>query len=83
MRTKEQVFNYLIQPSPLFLKQVVKVEETKSFIVVQDIRKIKNLFIPDQVIQNFEFKLKVIKGKACKTNEYDGVNYLILPKSLN
>lgn len=80
MRTKEQVYNYLIQPSPLFLKQVIKVEETSAYIVVQDIRKIKKLFIPDQVIDNFELNFKTIQSQACKTNEYEGVNFLILPK---
>ncbi|MDB5262589.1 MAG: hypothetical protein JWQ14_1870 [Adhaeribacter sp.] len=80
MKTKEHVYNYLIQPSHLFLKQVIKVVETKSYIVVLDLRKTKNLFIPDKVIRDFEYYLKVIKSQACKTNEYEGVNYLILPK---
>lgn len=80
MRTKEQVYNYLIQPSHLFLKQVIKVVETQAYIVVMDLRKSKNLFIPDQVLLDFEYYLKIIKGQACKTNEYDGVSYLILSK---
>ena len=80
MRTKEQVYNYLIQPSHLFLKQVIKVMETKAFIVVLDLRKSKKLFIPDPVLHDFEYYLKIIKAQACKTNEYDEVNYLILPK---
>ena len=81
MKTKEQVYNYLIQPSHLFLKQVVKVVETKAYIVVLDLRESKKLFIPDQVLRDFEYYLKIISTQACKTNEYDGVNYLILPKS--
>jgi len=47
---------------------------------VQDSRKVKKLFIPDQVIDNFELNFKNIQSQACKTNEYEGVNYLILPK---
>ncbi|MGV3587906.1 MAG: hypothetical protein ACO1OF_12945 [Adhaeribacter sp.] len=81
MKTKEQVYNYLIQPSHLFLKQVIKVVETRAFIVVMDLRESKKLFIPDQVLRDFEYYLKIIKGQACKVNTYDGVNYLILPKT--
>ena len=80
MKTKEHVYEYLIQPSHLFLKQVIKVIETKAYIVVLDLRKTKNLFIPDKVLQDFEFYFKIIKSQACKTNEYDGVKYVILPK---
>jgi predicted nucleic acid-binding protein len=80
MRTREHVYDYLIQPSHLFLKQVIKVVETNAYIVVLDLRKTKNLFIPDKVLREFEYYLKIIKSQACKTNEYDGVSYLILPK---
>ena len=81
MRTKEQVFQYLIQPSPLFLKQVVQVAETKDYIVVQDLRNTKKLTIPDKVIQDYEFYLNIIKTHACKANEYEGVKYIIFCKS--
>jgi hypothetical protein len=81
MRTKEQVYEYLIQPSHLFLKQVIKVVDTKAYIVVMDLRKTKNLSIPDKVLRDFEFYFKIIKNQACKTNEYEGVNYVILPKN--
>jgi hypothetical protein len=80
MRTKEQVYQYLIQPSPLFLKQVIRVAETKAYIVVQDLRKTKHLHIPDKVIRDYESNLYIMKSLACKANEYDGVNYLILCK---
>lgn len=80
MHTGEQVYNYLIQPSPLFIKQVLKVEETKAYIIVQDLRKKKNLHIPDKVIRDYEYCLDIFKGLACKTNEYDGVNFLIFNK---
>lgn len=81
MRTREQVFNYLIQPSPLFLKQVIKVEETRNHIVVQDLLKIKKLHIPDKVNQAYEFYFTIMKSLACKANEYDGVHYMILCKA--
>ena len=80
MRTREQVFNYLIQPSPLFLKQVIKVEETKNHIVVQDLRNTKKLHIPDSVVRDYEYYLAIMKSLACKANEYDGVHYLVFCK---
>ncbi len=81
MRTGAQVYNYLIQPSPLFLKQVVKVVETKAYIVVQDLRKVKKLHIPERVIQEYEYYLDIMKSMACKVNEYEGVNFLIFYKA--
>ena len=80
MRTKEQVYHYLIHPSPLFLKQVIQVVETRNYIVVLDLRKTKKRFMPDKVIQDFEYYLQILERHAIKTNEYEGVNYLILPK---
>ena len=80
MRTKEQVYHYLIHPSPLFLKQVIEVAETKDYIVVLDLRKTKKRAIPDKVIQDFEHYLKILERQACKAQEYEGVNYLIVPK---
>jgi hypothetical protein len=80
MRTKEQVYRYLIEPSHLFLKQVIQVEETKDYIVVQDLRKTKKLSIPDKVLREFEFYFRILKSQACKAQEYDGVKYLILTK---
>jgi hypothetical protein len=78
MRTREQVYQYLIQPSPLFLKQVIEVAETKEYIVVQDLRKTKNMAIPDKVIQDYEYCFNIMKALACKAQEYEGVKYLIL-----
>lgn len=80
MRTKEQVYHYLIHPSPLFLKQVIQVEETRNYIVVLDLRKTKKLFMPDKVIRDFEYYFQMMERQAIKKNEYEGVNYLILPK---
>ena len=81
MRTREHVYNYLIQPSPLFLKQIIEVDEMKHYIVVRDLRKTKKLVIPDKVLLDFDYYLNIMQGLACKTNEYDGVKYLIVPKS--
>ena len=80
MRTKEQVYRYLIQPSHLFLKQVIQVEETKDYMVVQDLRKTKRLFMPDKVLQDFDYYLQIQASQAIKKNEYEGVNYMILSK---
>lgn len=80
MRTKEQVYLYLIQPSHLFLKQIIQVQETKDYIVVQDFRKAKKLSIPDKILEEFEYVFRIIKSQACRANEYEGVNFLILPK---
>lgn len=80
MRTKEHIYSYLIQPSHLFLKQVVKIVETKKFILVLDLRKAKKLYIPDNVISNFEYRLNTIKSYAYKSSEYDDVNYFLVPK---
>jgi hypothetical protein len=80
LRTKEYIYNYLIQPSHLFLKQVVKIVETKHYIMVLDLRKTKNLFIPDNVVYNYENRLESLKRHAYKSNEYDGVNFYLVSK---
>ncbi|WP_157433417.1 hypothetical protein [Adhaeribacter aquaticus] len=80
MKTQEHIYNYLIQPSHLFLKQVVKVVETNAYILVMDLRKAKKLFIPNKVIENYESRLKVLKSQALKSNEYDGISFLLVPK---
>ena len=80
LRTKEHIYDYLIQPSHLFLKQVVKIVETKRYILVLDLRKTKNLFIPDPVINNFETRLESLKKHAYKSSEYDGVKFYLVPK---
>lgn len=81
MRTKEHIYNYLIQPSHLFLKQVVKIVETNRFILVLDLRNTKKLYIPDNIISHFENRLEDLKTYAYKSNEYDGVNYYLVPKN--
>lgn len=80
LRNKEHIYNFLIQPSHLFLKQVVKIIETNRYILVLDLRKTKNLFIPDQVITNFEYRLDSLKKHAYKSSEYDGVKFFLVPK---
>jgi len=80
MRTKEHIYNYLIQPSHLFLKQVVKIVETKRFILVLDLRNTKKIIIPDNVITNFEYRLATLKSQAYRSSEYDGVKYFLVPK---
>ncbi|GEO03628.1 hypothetical protein AAE02nite_12920 [Adhaeribacter aerolatus] len=81
LRTKEHIYSYLIQPSHLFLKQVVKIVETNRYILVLDLRNTKKLFIPDQVIENYENRLETIKKEAFKSSEYDGVKFILVPKS--
>ena len=81
LRTKEHIYNYLIQPSHLFLKQVVKIVETNRYILVLDLRDTKKLFIPDQVIENYESRLESLKKEAYKTSEYDGVKFFLVPKN--
>jgi hypothetical protein len=66
MRTKEQVYRYLMQPSHLFLKQIIQVEETKDYIVVQDLRKAKKFSIPDKVLREFEYYFSILKSQSCK-----------------
>jgi predicted nucleic acid-binding protein len=64
----------------LFLKQVVKIVETNHYILVLDLRETKKLFIPDQVIQNYESRLESVKQEAFKSSEYDGVKFILVPK---
>lgn len=80
MRTKEHILEYLTQPSHLFLKQVVNIIETNTHILIMDLRKTKRLFIPDNVVRSFETRLRAVKNMAYKTNEYDGVSYVLVPK---
>ena len=80
LRTKDHIYNYLIQPSHLFLKQVVRIVETKRYIMVLDMRKTKKLFIPDTVISNFEKRLESVKEQAYKSSEYDGVKFILVAK---
>jgi len=80
LRNKDHIYNYLIQPSHLFLKQVVKIVETNSYILVLDLRDTKKLFIPDHIIENYESRLESIKKEAYKSSEYDGVKYILVPK---
>ncbi|QNF32239.1 hypothetical protein HUW51_05650 [Adhaeribacter swui] len=81
VRSKQTIYEYLIEPSPLFLKQVVEIAETKEYILVQDTREIKKRAIPDQVIQNFESRLQYLCRYTCRCQEYDGVTYLLIPKT--
>ncbi len=80
LRTKENIYSYLIQPSHLFLKQVVKIVETNRYILVLDLRDTKKLFIPDSVIENYESRLEDIKKEAFRSSEYDGVKFFLVPK---
>jgi hypothetical protein len=80
VKTKDAILNYLIEPSPLFLKQVVDVVETKAYFLVRDLRKVKNRIIPDKVTTAFESRLKQVRTAGFKDNEYDGVNYLLIAK---
>jgi len=57
------------------------VAETKEYIVVQDLGKTKNMAIPDKVIRDYEYYFDIRKALACKAQEYEGVNYLILCKN--
>ena len=41
LNTRQEVYDNLIQPSPLFLKQVVDITETKTYILVRDLRRLK------------------------------------------
>ena len=81
VKTKEAIYNYLIEPSHLFLKQVVDIAETNTYILVMDIRKIKKRSIPDTVISKFEDRFRHLCKYSCKCNEYDGVNFLLIPKT--
>ena len=80
-RTKQAVYEYLIEPSPLFLKQVVDVAETKAYILVMDSREMKKRSIPDTVIDHFESRFEHLCQYARNCQNYDGVNYLLLPKT--
>ena len=80
VKTKEAIYNYLIEPSHLFLKQVVDIAETNTYILVMDMRKSKKRAIPDTIISKFESRFQYLSQHGCKNNEYDGVNYLLIPK---
>ncbi|KAA5547760.1 hypothetical protein [Adhaeribacter rhizoryzae] len=80
LRNKDHIYNYLIQPSHLFLKQVVKIVETNRYILVLDLRNTKKLFIPDHIIENYENRLESIQKEAYKSSEYDGVKFILVPK---
>lgn len=81
VKTKQEIYEYLIAPSPLFLKQVVEIIETKSYILVQDTRQMKKRSIPDTVILHFESRLQHLCQHTCKCQEYDGVRYLLIAKN--
>jgi hypothetical protein len=80
VKTREAIYNYLTEPSPLFLKQVVDIAETKAYFLVRDLRKVKRRFIPDTVITKFEYRFQHLCQHGCKVNEYDGVHYLLISK---
>ena len=79
--TKQAIYEYLIAPSPLFLKQVVEISEIKGYILVHDTREIKKRAIPDSVIEQFESRLQQLCQHTYRCQEYDGVTYLLLPKT--
>lgn len=81
IKTKQAIYEYLIEPSPLFLKQVVDIAETKAYILVMDSREIKKRSIPDTVIDHFENRFQHLCQQGCNCQKYDGVNYLLLPKT--
>lgn len=81
MKTKQAVYEYLIEPSPLFLKQVVDIAETKAYILLMDSREMKKRAIPDTVIDRFESRFQQLCQQGCHCQNYEGVNYLLLPKS--
>ncbi|RDC58823.1 hypothetical protein [Adhaeribacter pallidiroseus] len=80
LKTKQAIYEYLIAPSPLFLKQVVDIAETKTYILVMDSREMKKRAIPDTVIERFENRLQDLCQHSCNCQDYDGVNYLLIPK---
>ncbi|QMU26586.1 hypothetical protein [Adhaeribacter radiodurans] len=80
VKTKQAIYDYLIAPSPLFLKQVVDIAETKEYLLVMDSREMKKRSIPDQVIARFESRFQHLCQHSCNCQEYDGVNYLLIPK---
>ncbi|WP_158267445.1 hypothetical protein [Adhaeribacter arboris] len=80
VKTKEAVWEYLIEPSPLFLKQVLTIAETKAYILVMDARQMKNRSIPDLVITRFESRFQHLCQYSCNCQEYDGVTYLLISK---
>ena len=80
VRSKEAIYNYLIEPSHLFLKQVVNITETKGYILVMDSRKSKKRIIPDTVLNKYENRLANLRRYGYRFNEYDGVKYLIISK---
>ena len=82
-RTKQAIYEYLIEPSPLFLKQVVEIAETKDYILVRDTREMKKRAIPDLVIEHFEDRLQHLCRYTCRCEEYDGVTYLLIEKWSN
>jgi hypothetical protein len=82
VKTKEAVYDYLIEPSHLFLKQVVEVAETKSYILVMDIRILSKRSIPDVVISHFENRFQHLCQLGYRCQHYDGVNYLLIQKNI-
>ncbi len=80
VRTKQALYDYLIEPSPLFLKQVVDIAETKAYLLVMDSREMKKRAIPDAVIAHFESRFQHLCQHSCHCQDYDGVNYLLIPK---
>ena len=80
VRSKEAIFNYLIEPSHLFLKQVVNIAETSSYILVMDTRLSNNRSIPETVINKYENRFANLRRFGYRFNEYDGVKYLIISK---
>lgn len=80
VRTKKEIYEYLIALSHLFLKQVVDITETKNYILVMDTRKIKQRIIPDAIISQFEDCLQYLREHSFKSKEYDGVSYLLILK---
>lgn len=80
MKTKKHLFEYLIQPSHLFLKQVIKIVETKTHIMVMDLRKTKQLSIPEHILRSLDYRLRAVKNMASRHQEYDGVSFVLVPK---
>jgi len=80
VRTREEIYHYLIQPSHLFLKQVIDIAETKNYILIMDVRKTKKRIIPDMIISKFEDRINYLRQYSCNCKDYDGVNYLLIPK---
>ncbi|MDQ3290045.1 MAG: hypothetical protein M3Q05_02025 [Bacteroidota bacterium] len=60
---------------------MVEIVEIKNYILVRDTREMKKRAIPDVVIQQFESRLQQLCQHTYRCQEYDGVTYLLLPKS--